>query len=261
MKKIIPLILLSAGMFFNSCKDGEYSLEDLSADNIVLRTGVNGPLMNTAIAFKDLFSIAGVKEDKEITIQGLDGKPEKIKFNPSTLDELIEKYHFDKEPIKLIYEDGQGNDLEQTIEMSNIIEGFNLNDAFDPENGAIDSIGVIKLRISYTNEWPFEGKFYLRPVKLLDHSTALPYELQPVEIQRRWYDKQLSFDIKAKSSDTASVYFVNSDKSLLWAADALSIDFTIDSKYDKIQEVRATDSLKFDIKGTLNGKFIINNFD
>ena len=91
MKKIIPLILLSAGMFFNSCSDGEYNLEDLSADNIVLRTGVNGPLMNTAIAFKDLFTIAGVKEDKEITIQGLDGKPEKIKFNPSTLDELIEK--------------------------------------------------------------------------------------------------------------------------------------------------------------------------
>ncbi|MCR4561241.1 MAG: hypothetical protein K5685_14305 [Bacteroidales bacterium] len=259
MKKIIPLILLSAGMFFYSCKDGEYSLEDLNTDNVVVSTGVNGPLMNTAISFKDLFTIAGVKEDKEITIQGLDGKPEKIKFNPSTLDELIEKYHFDKEPIKLIYEDGQGNDLEQTIEMSNVIEGLSLNKIFDDDNGAVDSLGVIKLRISYTNDWPFEGTFYLRAVKLIDNSTALPYELQPELIKYRWNDK--NFVLKAKSSGTATISFENSDMALLKAADALSIDFTIDSKADKIQEIRATDSLKFDVKGTLNGKFIINNFD
>ena len=190
MKKIIPLILLSAGLLINSCKDGEYSLEDLNTDNVVVRTGVNGPLMHTAIAFKDLFTIAGVKEDKEITIEGVDGKPEKIKFNPATLDELIIKHHFDTQPIKLLVEDENGKDLDQEIVMNNVLEGFNLNDVFDDENGAVDSIGVIKLRISYTNEWPFEGDMYVRPVKLMEKGKALPEVFQPAIIQKHWTDEK-----------------------------------------------------------------------
>jgi hypothetical protein len=258
IKKIVPAALLAAGLLLPGCKDGEYSLEDLDADNIVVRTGVCGPLVKTAISFKDLFEIAGVNDNRKITIEGSDGQPEEITLSPSTLDDLIERYHFDTEPIKVLSEQ-QAVD-EQIIEMNNILEGFNLNDLFDPESGAVDSLGLFSLKIKYVNDWPFEGKAYLRPVKLMEKGKALPYEFQPEIIKRNW-DK-FSFDLKAKSADNSqSVSFKNSDTELLRMADALSFDFLIEFKMDKAQEVRAKDSLKLETSAALNGKFIINNFD
>jgi len=258
VKKIIPAVLFSAAVFLLGCKDGEYSLEDLDTDNIALRTGVNGPLFKSDISFRDLFLISGVKEEKSITIEGKDGQPEKIQFNPNTLDKLIAEHNFDKEPIKLLYEDENGEKIDQEIDMQNPLDGFNVAKCFDKEDGAIDSLGKLVLRVKYRNDWPFEGRLYVRAVKMLTKTEALPESMQPAINRQHWNDYYV--DLKAKQSGSGEVRFDYSNTELFRASDRLSIDFYIFSAANNDVEIMSTDSLQIDVQGTLNGKFIINNF-
>ncbi|MBQ9212500.1 MAG: hypothetical protein IJ150_00955, partial [Bacteroidales bacterium] len=104
-----------------------------------------------------------------------------------------------------------------------------------------------------------DGRLYVRAVKMLTKTEALPESMQPAINRQHWNDFYV--DLKAKQSGSGEVKFDYSNTELFRASDRLSIDFYIFSAANNDVEIMSTDSLKIDVQGTLNGKFIINNFD
>ncbi|MBR4268018.1 MAG: hypothetical protein IKQ46_18445 [Bacteroidales bacterium] len=225
---LIYLVLLVLFVGNIGCSDGDYNFSDVSTDDAVLQTAVQGPVTQTNITFKDLFEIDGVG--------GI------LKTDKGTY--TINEHSLQAITFPLTLHTGS------KIHMDKMIEDLDVSKIFG-KDGWCETLDKMTFKFYITNTLPFEGTVSVSPaVNVEGVGTKLPDSN---------FDKHSFFVNKGENHVFHELTFDNSDTQLLSASNALYVTFEITLPEDGLT-VNADDYISFDMSVFFGGRFLVDNF-